>query len=207
MRLHRRWGTSGATCAGSRHEPPASRQGAELSIPYPVPAATVEAEEVIRRSRFRTSLGRAGSRAEAERFVRAVRDRFPDATHHCWAFNARAPGSTAVIGMSDDGEPRGTAGRPMLATLLGSGVGEVAAVCARYYGGVKLGTGGLARAYAGGVKRALEACPTVLKVHREAVQIVVAYGAAERVDRVLRPLDAVVTDRTFAEDAGTGRRA
>lgn len=160
----------------------------------------MEVQEVIRRSRFRTSLGRAASRADAEHFVSGIRNRFADATHHCWAFNAGIPGSTARIGFSDDGEPRGPAGLPMLTALLHSGVGEVVAVCTRYHGGVKLGTGGLARAYAGGVKRALEACPTVLKVERETVLVAVAYGAAERAERVFDRLDAVVADRAFAGD-------
>lgn len=171
-----------------------------LSDSYPVPVDSVEVEDVIRRSRFITVLGRAASREEAGRFVQQVRERFPGATHHCWAFNAGTPGSTTHIGLSDDGEPHGTAGRPMLTSLLHSGVGEVVAVCTRYYGGVKLGTGGLARAYASGVKRALEACTTVLRVERETVLVTVAYGAVEPVERVFERLDAIVTDRAFADD-------
>ena len=165
---------------------------------YPVPATIVEVEEVIRRSRFLTILGRAACRAEALAFVQRVRDRFPGATHHCWAFNAGDPSSTAQVGMSDDGEPHGTAGRPMLTVLLNSGVGEVVAVCVRYYGGVKLGRGGLARAYASGVKHALEACPMIDKVETVPIVVVVTYAAADRVERVFTAHDAIVTDRNFA---------
>ena len=157
----------------------------------------VEVEEVIRRSRFVTCLGRASSREEAAGFVQGVRDRFPGATHHCWAFNAGPPGSTARIGMSDDGEPRGTAGRPMLTVLLHCGLGEVVAVCTRYYGGTKLGTGGLARAYAGGVKRALEACPTIDAVDRIPVLVSVGYEFAERIEQTVAGLDAIVEERSF----------
>lgn len=171
-----------------------------MSDQYPVPEAAVEVEEVIRRSRFLTTVGRAASRDEAMAFVRRVKDRFPGATHHCWAFNAGGPSSTAQVGMSDDGEPRGTAGRPMLKVLLHSGVGEVVAVCARYYGGVKLGTGGLARAYASGVKRALEACATIEKVERVPISVRVTYDAADNVERVFTALDAIVTGREFAAD-------
>ncbi len=171
-----------------------------MSDQYPVPEAAVEVEEVIRRSRFLTTVGRAASRDEALAFVRRVKDRFPGATHHCWAFNASDPSSTAQVGMSDDGEPHGTAGRPMLKVLLHSGVGEVVAVCARYYGGVKLGTGGLARAYASGVKRALEACPTIEKVERVPISVRVTYDAADSVERVFTALDAIVTEREFAAD-------
>ncbi len=171
-----------------------------LSDRYPVPATIVEVKETIRRSRFVTTVGRAAGRAEALAVVQHVRERFPGATHHCWAFNAGAPSSTAQAGMSDGGEPRGSAGRPMLTVLLNSGVGEVVAVCARYYGGVKLGTGGLARAYADGVKRALEACPRIEKIPTVPILVVVTYDAAERVERVLAALDAIVTERSFAAD-------
>ena len=171
-----------------------------LSGQYAVPATSVEVRESVRRSRFITSLARAASRTEALAFVQEVRKLHPGATHHCWAFNAGAPSSTAHVGMSDDGEPHGTAGRPMLTVLLHSGVGEVVAVCARYYGGVKLGTGGLARAYAGGVRRALEACPRIEKVERVPISIVVTYDVADSVERALAALDAVVTERDFAAE-------
>jgi len=84
---------------------------------YPVPSTTVQVEETIRRSRFVTTVARVSTRTEAREVVRSVRARIPGATHYCWAFNAGAPGSSARIGMSDDGEPHGTAGRPMLEVL------------------------------------------------------------------------------------------
>ena len=89
---------------------------------------------------------------------------FPDATHNCWAYVAGPPASTGRVGMSDAGEPHGTAGRPMLTVLLHSGVGEIAAVVTRYYGGIKLGTGGLVKAYGGAVLAALEALPRVERI-------------------------------------------
>ncbi len=171
-----------------------------LEDPYPVPSGTARFEEVIRRSRFVSCAGRAASRESALRFVQSVRDRFPGATHHCWAFNAGPPGSTARIGSSDAGEPRGTAGMPILTAVLHSGVGETVVVCARYYGGVKLGTGGLARAYARGAKGVLAACPTERKVNRVAVLITVPYEASGRIDPVLRKLDAKVLTRDFGTD-------
>lgn len=171
-----------------------------MSDGFPVPASTVEVKEVIRRSRFITALGRAANRADASRFVADLRERHPGATHYCWAFNAGPPGSTARIGMSDAGEPHGTAGRPMLNALLNSGLGEVVAACARHYGGVKLGTGGLARAYGGGVKDALRICPVVKKTERSAVLIKIPYEAADRVKQLLAALDAPVTEQSFGVD-------
>ena len=95
---------------------------------YPIPARIHQAELVERRSRFVATLAHAPDAAAAHAFIERTRERLPDATHHCWAFVAGPPGSTRAIGMSDAGEPPGTAGRPMLTVLLHSGVGEVVAV-------------------------------------------------------------------------------
>ena len=101
--------------------------------------------------------------------------------------------------MSDDGEPHGTAGRPMLSALLHSQVGEVVVVCARYYGGTKLGTGGLVRAYSSGVQKALDAVTTIIKVERTPARIAVEYPHAEAVERVLLGFDVIVTQRDYAD--------
>ena len=137
-----------------------------------------------------TTLDRARDADSARAVIALVRSELPGATHHCWAFVAGAPGSTRAIGMSDAGEPPGTAGRPMLNVLLGGGVGEVVAVCARWFGGAKLGRGGLARAYASGVKKALEGLQTEVLVARELVGLIVPYAAVDPLRRVLDDLDA-----------------
>ncbi len=152
---------------------------------YPIPAGRHRVEEVIRRSRFITTLAHAPDEGAAKAFVTAIQSEFPDATHNCWAFMAGPPGDTARVGMSDDGEPHGTAGRPMLTALLHGGVGEVAAVVTRYFGGVKLGKGGLGRAYAGGVKGALESLPTIVRVDRVPVRITVPFSAMDPLFRLL----------------------
>lgn len=164
---------------------------------YPIPARTVRVEEVIQRSRFLTALAHAPTPEAAHHFLQTLRDEFPDATHHCWAFVAGPPGSTAAIGMSDDGEPHGTAGRPMLTTLLHSGVGEVAAVCVRWYGGTKLGTGGLSRAYSGGVKAALEHLDVEARVDRARIEIVVGYPHVDGLQRLLDEMDGLQVDERY----------
>ena len=90
---------------------------------YNVPAGLHRADQTVQRSRFVTTAARAGDPEAAHAFVATIREEFPEATHHCWAFVAGPPGSTARIGMSDDGEPHGTAGRQMLTALLHSGWG------------------------------------------------------------------------------------
>lgn len=167
---------------------------------YPVPAGVHRVEQSVRRSRFITTTARAVDAAAAHGFVAGLREEFPDATHNCWAFVAGPPGSTAVIGMSDDGEPHGTAGRPMLTTLLHSGVGEIVAVCTRYFGGVKLGTGGLARAYSGSVQQALESLPTVERVDRIRLRVRLAYPEVDGFRRLAAEMDVRIEDEQYEAD-------
>jgi uncharacterized YigZ family protein len=166
---------------------------------YLVPSnALHRAEDKVRRSRFIASIGRAPDAERARAFIDAVRAEFPDATHHCWAFVAGAPGTTACIGLSDAGEPHGTAGRPVLNTLLHSGVGEIVAVVTRYFGGVKLGKGPLGRAYSGSVAKAIESLKTSERVVRIPVRITVAFSAGDSLFRLLDELGATGRKERFS---------
>jgi uncharacterized YigZ family protein len=167
---------------------------------YRIPARIHRVEDSVRRSRFVTTLAHAPDAEAAHAFVARVRQEHPDATHHCWAFVAGPPGTTRSVGMSDAGEPAGTAGRPMLTVLLHADVGEVVAVSSRWFGGTKLGTGGLARAYADGVKHALQDLPTEEKVRRVPVEVVVGYAAVDAVQRLLEALDAVTEEESYGGD-------
>lgn len=124
------------------------------NVSYQVPAGISTAQQIIKKSRFIATVGRAGTRREAEDFIESVRDLHPTASHNCYAFLSCAPGGTD-IGFGDDGEVSGTAGRPMMTLLEHSGIGEIAAVVTRYFGGIKLGPGGLLRAYTGSLRAAL----------------------------------------------------
>lgn len=166
---------------------------------YPVPAAPCRAETVIDRSRFICSVARAATAEDAQAFIRERNGEFADATHNCWAYVIGAPGSTTRIGMSDDGEPHGTAGRPMLTVLLHSGVGEIVAVVTRYYGGTKLGTGGLVRAYSAAVQTALEQLETRERVEFADLTVLVGYAHLSAVQHLLPPFEALVTAESFAE--------
>ncbi len=131
---------------------------------YPIPASSVQVEQEIRRSLFITTLEYAPDPDSARAFIARMKTKYAKASHNCSAFVAGVPGSTNQIGCSDDGEPNGTAGQPMLKVLLYSGVGEIASVTTRFYGGVNLGRGGLVRAYTGGVQAALAKLETVPKI-------------------------------------------
>ncbi len=169
-----------------------------MNARYSIPAAVVRSEETIQRSRFITTLAPAADAAAARTIIAGVRAEFKDANHHCWAYVVGPPGSTAQIGMSDDGEPAGTAGKPMLQVLLGSGVGDIVAVVTRYFGGVKLGTGGLVRAYSGGVKSALQQLPRQEKVARIVVHLTLPYRLYGTVERLLPAFEAEISRTDFA---------
>lgn len=129
--------------------------------PYLIPATPLVWQQEIKKSRFIAYLAHTPNAQAAKEFIDVVRAREPGAGHHCWAFVAGMPSDSRVLGFSDDGEPSGTAGKPMLAQLQGAGVGEITAVVARYFGGIKLGTGGLVRAYGGTLSLALTQLATV----------------------------------------------
>ncbi len=167
---------------------------------YPIPAGRARVEETILRSRFIATAAPATTPDEARAFIAEIRAEFPDATHNCYAYVVGPPGSTGQIGMSDDGEPSGTAGRPMLAVLLGSGVGDIAVVVTRYFGGIKLGTGGLVRAYSGAVKAVLAALPVKEKVALRTLLASGPYHWVTPVTRLLPAFEAQITDQQFAAD-------
>jgi uncharacterized YigZ family protein len=166
---------------------------------YTVPGDRHRTQVTIERSRFICTVARVSSPEEAQGFIRELNAEFPDATHNCWAYVVGPPGSTSRVGMSDDGEPHGTAGRPMLTVLLHSGVGDVAAVVTRYYGGVKLGTGGLVKAYGGAVQQALATLPRAERIELVELTVRFAFPVIDRVRQLLPAYEAEVV----AEEYGT----
>lgn len=152
---------------------------------------------MIDRSRFICTVERVQSVEEAQAFIRAMNTEFADATHNCWAYVVGAPGSTDRIGMSDDGEPHGTAGRPMLTVLQHCGIGEIAAVVTRYYGGTKLGTGGLVKAYGGAVQEALLTLLVAERVDTVTAIFEVGYAQIGAVQQLLPTLEADVQAQDF----------
>lgn len=127
--------------------------------PYSILSETLVFEEEIKKSRFITYLAHAEGKDKALAYLEAIKNQHKAARHHCWAYIANAPKNSMKMGCSDDGEPKGTAGKPMLAGLQGLNVGEVVAVVVRYSGGIKLGTGGLVRAYSNGIGQLSKAMP------------------------------------------------
>lgn len=171
------------------------------STRYTIPADRYETEEIIQKSRFITVLAPVCSADEVQAFFESIRSEHPDATHHCWAFLIGPPGSSANVGMSDDGEPHGTAGRPMLNVLSHSGIGDIAAMVVRYYGGTKLGKGGLARAYGNGVALALAGLKVLEKVSYRRVRLLLDYAFVDPLKRALAEHGVQVAEEHYGQDA------
>ena len=164
-----------------------------------VTVGSADAEIEVERSRFLCRLRRADSEAAARAVVAEARTEHRQANHHCSAFVIGPDG--ALRRSSDDGEPAGTAGRPMLEVLAGRGLSDVVAVVTRYFGGVKLGTGGLARAYSDAVVRAIDAAPRVRRAVVVPVTVTVAHADAGRIEHALREDGVAVRDVAYGESA------
>ncbi|MEZ9292046.1 YigZ family protein [Vibrio lentus] len=144
--------------------------------PYLIPSSSALFEEEIKKSVFITHLAHTPNVEAAKQFVEQVKKEHSSARHNCWGFAAGRPEDSMQWGFSDDGEPSGTAGKPILAQLSGSGVGELTAVVTRYSGGIKLGTGGLVKAYGGGVQQALKLLQTIEKKITTKLRLELDYG-------------------------------
>ena len=157
-------------------------------MPYTL-AKPLYAELEIKKSRFLTWVEPVVDQQAAKARIAVLRSEYPDARHHCTAFVAGAPDNTQCYGMSDDGEPSGTAGMPMLKVLEYSGLGDIVVAVVRFFGGTKLGTGGLQRAYSDAVALGLENLPTQIKVSRSILSLDYDYEHQGDVQRLLKRFD------------------
>ncbi len=166
---------------------------------YPVPANEVRQEISIQGSRFIATLAPVFSDEAAKAFVARIRAEFSDATHNVPAYLVGG-GNSVMAHASDDGEPSGTAGRPALAVLKGSGLGDVAVVVTRYFGGTKLGTGGLVRAYTQAVQEVVAAVPRAEKVLADTVLLAAPYPLLERIRILVTEIGGEILDEEFVAD-------
>lgn len=170
-----------------------------MSDSYRIPSAELIVEEEIKHSRFISFLFHCQSYDELKCVLTNIKADYAGASHYCYAFVAAHPDNTVAMGSSDDGEPSGSAGRPMLATLQGANVGEIGAIVVRYFGGTKLGVGGLVRAYSSGIKQGLTQLQTHVKQIRYPGLLVCEYSQLKDVEYFLAQYDGVIEDRDFME--------
>ncbi len=170
-----------------------------MSNRYPIPAAQTRIEIEVKKSRFIATAVPVFSVDEAKDFIKRIKAEFADASHNVPAYQIGFGASTTAH-CNDDGEPSGTAGRPMLAVVQGSGLGDVAVVVTRYFGGTKLGTGGLVRAYSDATKAVLAALPLAEKVPTYTVMLALPYTHLERIRLLIEGHNGRLLDEEFAAD-------
>ena len=137
---------------------------------YQVPAAPYQSEYSVKKSRFIARVVPGTTREDVNVAVALARTDYPDAGHHCWAYLLGRPEDASSAGMNDDGEPAGTAGKPILNVLQHGHLGDVLVIVIRYFGGIKLGAGGLVRAYSTATAQALDEAPAY--THRDLLPFV-----------------------------------
>ncbi|MEA3309273.1 MAG: YigZ family protein [Chloroflexota bacterium] len=167
--------------------------------PNLVPAQEKRNEIMAGNSRFIATLAPAFSVTEARAFIGRIKEEFADATHNVPAF-VIGHGAAVTAHCNDDGEPSGTAGRPALAVLQGSGWGDLVVVVTRYFGGAKLGTGGLVRAYGAAVREVLAITPVAQKVTTHTVLLATDYHYFEQVRLLVPAHHGQILDEEFAGD-------
>ena len=163
---------------------------------YFIPAGAGEAEFVEKRSSFLGHVRYVETEDEAKAFVTEMKKKFYDARHNCWCYIIK----DGAVRYSDDGEPQGTAGIPMLEVLKREGVTNVVCVVTRYFGGVLLGTGGLLRAYTKSAKDALDAAGICVVRRWVKAEIVCSYAMLERLKTECTAIGGVVADIEYSAD-------
>ena len=166
---------------------------------YRIPAERTRVEIQVVNSRFIATAAPVFSVEEARAFIQEIRHEFSDASHNVPAFLV-GYGQSVTAHCSDDGEPSGTAGRPALTVMQGSGLGDIAVVVTRYFGGTKLGTGGLVRAYTDAVKAVLKNMRLAEKVPTYTVMLVIPYNLYEQTKLLIQEHQGKILDEEFAAD-------
>ncbi len=166
---------------------------------YQVPAAEFQSEYVVKKSRFIARILPVDSRATVNEAVARARKDYPDAGHHCWAYLLGRPEDASNAGMSDDGEPAGTAGKPILNVIQHGHLGDVLVIVIRYFGGIKLGAGGLVRAYSAATQQALDEAPAQVVRELKSFTLTGDFSAEQGLRHFLGLIGGVVKDVSYGQ--------
>ncbi|MGP5514312.1 YigZ family protein [Psychrobacter alimentarius] len=159
----------------------------------------VTARLEIKKSEFIAYAYPVTSRENAMFHVEQLRVQYADARHHCWAYIIGDPDNTTSAGFDDDGEPNGTAGKPILNVLQHKSIGNVIIIVVRYFGGIKLGAGGLTRAYAGSAQAAVDMMTLLEHVPMIQVQILAEFATEAQCRYVVDTLNGRIDDVTYSK--------
>lgn len=160
---------------------------------YPVPAGYLERETTVKKSRFIAIVVPVRSRDQVKGWLERAHQDHPDARHICWAYQLGRPGAAAEAAMNDDGEPSGTAGRPILGVIRHKEMGDVLVMVVRYFGGVRLGASGLVRAYAGAAESVLADVERVIRKPFELVYVIMGFADEQPLRHWCERHDGAVT--------------
>ncbi len=156
-------------------------------------------EYEIKKSRFIAVASRAENREQAMLSLDKLKKDYPDARHHCWAYVIGHPNSPQTVAMSDDGEPSGTAGKPILNVLQHKDIGDIMLVVVRYFGGIKLGAGGLVRAYSAATQLAISTLETSTKVFLSHYRVEGDFSMEQSLRHWLSSREGKVVEVEYAE--------
>ncbi|MFT6259833.1 MAG: putative YigZ family protein [Crocinitomicaceae bacterium] len=157
-------------------------------------------EYQVKRSRFIAFADHTKGIKSAKSFLHKLKANFPDARHHCYGFVAGHPNESSLYGFSDDNEPSGTAGMPIFTHLKHSGIGEISVVVVRYFGGTKLGTGGLARAYSEATKQVLEKLETSVFIETKKIVISCDFASEAGVRNKIKSVKGSVVNVKYLDN-------
>ena len=168
-----------------------------LMEPYYIPTSDSETEFTEKRSRFIGHVAHVTTEEQARDFITAMKKRYHDARHNCWCYILRQEG---IVRYSDDGEPQGTAGQPMLNVFQRQGITDVVCVVTRYFGGILLGAGGLVRAYSKSAKDAMDAAGVSVVRRWVSMDIPCDYSRFARLQQETESAQGIVTEVVYGAD-------
>lgn len=166
---------------------------------YPIPAEQSVAEIEIKKSRFISYARHIHNREQGMDWLDHLKSEYPDARHHCWAYLLGNPACAVNAGMGDDGEPSGTAGKPILNVLQHKGIGDIMIIVVRYFGGVKLGAGGLTRAYGQAAQAVMEVLPIQQQVDMVSLNLSCDFSQEQGVRHQLHLVEGLIEQVEYAQ--------
>jgi len=166
---------------------------------YLIPFSANRSEFVVKKSRFIGCIQHVTSRSDAMNFLESMQLEFSDASHHCWAYQLGNPLFAHNAAMSDDGEPSGTAGSPIVNVMKHQPVGDCMVIVVRYYGGIKLGVGGLVRAYSTAAKMTFDNLPTRQHITLKEQKLIIDYADEQFLRHWLKTNNGTVIDMQYSD--------
>ena len=166
---------------------------------YSIPTEQAVAEIEIKKSRFIAYAKGIQDRAQGMAWLEQIKTQYPDARHHCWAYLIGNPNCAANAGMGDDGEPSGTAGKPILNVLNHKEIGDVMIIVVRYFGGIKLGAGGLTRAYGQAAQAVMEILPTEKQVEMITFKVTCDFALEKQIRHWVGVLEGLVVEVEYLQ--------